>query len=220
MSPLIALLNSAVPVAATVVLGQSLGPVAWIAISIAILGSVLIGIERGERVDGVRPRTIAFAVVAGLGLGFAAVALDQAPSDAGIIPVLLDAGLGAVVLGSLAALARVLPPVRRALAFLDEPDEHGGLMESAVAAEGADSTEAPRRWLPLAIAAGVLTAVANICLMLGLLAGNVAVVAVLINLYPVSTMVLAWLVLRERLSPVQTVGAVLAVVASVLLGTG
>ena len=46
----------------------------------------------------------------------------------------------------------------------------------------------------------------------------VAVVAVLVNLYPVATVLLAWIVLRERINAVQGTGVVLAVAASVMLG--
>lgn len=47
---------------------------------------------------------------------------------------------------------------------------------------------------------------------------SVAVVAVLVNLYPVATVLLAWIVLRERINAVQGTGVVLAVAASVMLG--
>ena len=46
MTPLIALLSSAVPVVVALVLGERLEPIAWIAIVVAIVGSVLIGVER------------------------------------------------------------------------------------------------------------------------------------------------------------------------------
>ena len=43
-------------------------------------------------------------------------------------------------------------------------------------------------------------------------------VAVLVNLYPVATVLLAWALLRERVNAVQGTGIVLAVTASVMLG--
>jgi drug/metabolite transporter (DMT)-like permease len=70
----------------------------------------------------------------------------------------------------------------------------------------------------LAGAAGLLIGGANVLLMLALQAGSVAVVAVLVNLYPVATVLLAWIVLRERINAVQSTGVVLAVAASVMLG--
>ena len=44
---------------------------------------------------------------------------------------------------------------------------------------------------------------ANVLLMVALHAGSVAVVAVLVNLYPVATVLLAWIVLRERVNALQ-----------------
>ena len=60
--------------------------------------------------------------------------------------------------------------------------------------------------------------VGNILLVLALHSGNLAVVAVLVSLYPLATVVLAWFVLKERLSLVQFFGVALAITAAVLLG--
>ena len=54
--------------------------------------------------------------------------------------------------------------------------------------------------------------------MLGLHAGSLAVVAVLMGLYPLATVLLARVVLGERLAQVQVVGVVAALAACVLLG--
>ena len=79
MTPLIALLSSAVPVVVALVLGERLEPIAWIAIVVAIVGSVLIGVERRVSAAQCKPRTLVFAVISGVGFGFATVALDAAP---------------------------------------------------------------------------------------------------------------------------------------------
>jgi drug/metabolite transporter (DMT)-like permease len=73
---------------------------------------------------------------------------------------------------------------------------------------------------PWAMAAvgGVLLGVGNILLVVSLHAGNLAIVAVLVGLYPLATVVLARLVLKERLSLVQGAGVALAVAAAVMLG--
>jgi drug/metabolite transporter (DMT)-like permease len=77
---------------------------------------------------------------------------------------------------------------------------------------------ARRRARLLAAVAGLLIGGANVLLMVALHAGSVAVVAVLVNLYPVATVLLAWIVLRERVNALQGTGIVLAVAASVMLG--
>ena len=119
MTPLIALLSSAVPVVVALVLGDRLEPIAWIAIVVAIVGSVLIGVERRVSARSARPRTLVFAVISGVGFGFATVALDAAPADAGMVPVFLDTTAGLVLLLVIVGLARALPVMRRAVAVLD-----------------------------------------------------------------------------------------------------
>jgi drug/metabolite transporter (DMT)-like permease len=235
MTPLIALLSSAVPVVVALVLGDRLEPIAWIAIVVAIVGSVLIGVERRVSARSARPRTLVFALVSGVCFGFATVALDAAPADAGMVPVFLDTTAGLALLLVLVGLVRALPAMRRAVAVLDahptEADPH--LADPAPPAHVA-GTPAPgaarlaldrireadprRRARVLAGGAGLLIGGANVLLMLALHAGSVAVVAVLVNLYPVATVLLAWFVLRERINAVQGTGVVLAVAASVMLG--
>ncbi|MFF2388354.1 EamA family transporter [Agromyces sp. NPDC058104] len=242
VAPVIGLLSSAVPVASAVVLGDRLSPIAWAAIAIAVVGGVLIGMEHRVSVAGLSARTVVFTVSAGLGFGFATVALDRVPADAGLVPVLLDSGLGAAGLLAAAALRPFSGGLRRLLALLDPPtpatepgSEPGSEPESEPGSEPDLSPQAMSAPAPspvpttmrsrlitpaflLAATAGILTGIANVLLMLGLHAGSVAVVAVLTNLYPLATMVLAWIVLRERLSRVQLLGALFALAASVLLG--
>jgi drug/metabolite transporter (DMT)-like permease len=232
MSPLIALLSSAVPVVVALMLGDRLGPVAWVAIVIAILGSVLIGIERRVSTRTARPRTFLFSVIAGVSIGFATVALDNVPEDAGMVPVFLDTTVGFVLLIGLVALARAMPVVQRVVATLDA-HEPAAVPLGATVAAGATVTAAPApgaamltvdetlersRARLLAASAGLLIGGANVLLMIALHAGSVAVVAVLVNLYPVATVLLAWILLRERVNAVQGTGIVLAVAASVMLG--
>ena len=119
MTPLIALLSSAVPVVVALVLGDRLEPIAWIAIGVAIVGSVLIGVERRVSARSAKPRTLVFAVISGVGFGFATVALDAAPADAGMVPVFLDTTAGLVLLLVIVGLVRALPVMRRAVAVLD-----------------------------------------------------------------------------------------------------
>ncbi|MFD4421299.1 EamA family transporter [Agromyces sp. NPDC058484] len=246
VTPLIALLSSAVPVVAALVLGEVLRPLAWVAIAVAIVGSVMIGLERRVSVRSLRPRTLMLAVVSGLGFGFATIALDRVPADAALIPVALDTGIGVVVLLAVAVASRVSAPVSRWISLLDEhrpaaggSDPGPGPVDGTRAAAtggppralrgatptlasapspGAARLDTTGRAVALAAAAGLLIGAGNALLMFALHAGNVAVVAVLTNLYPVATMVLAWVVLRERLTRMQAAGAALAVAASVMLG--
>ena len=72
-------------------------------------------------------------------------------------------------------------------------------------------------WATTAVA-GALLGIGNILLVIALHAGNLAVVAVLVSLYPLATVLLAWAVLKERISLIQFAGVALAITAAVMLG--
>ena len=69
----------------------------------------------------------------------------------------------------------------------------------------------------LAIACGIVDVVANALLLLGIRAGDLSVAAVLGAMYPAGTILLAALVLKERIAPVQWIGLVLALTAAGML---
>ena len=71
-------------------------------------------------------------------------------------------------------------------------------------------------WM-LAAACGVADAIANASLLLALRSGDLSIVSALTALYPAGTILLAAIVLRERIAPVQAVGLVLALVAGAML---
>jgi drug/metabolite transporter (DMT)-like permease len=70
---------------------------------------------------------------------------------------------------------------------------------------------------PLVISGGALDMVANMLYLLAVRQGPLGIVATLTSLYPASTVVLARLLLRERLRAVQLGGVVCATVAIVLI---
>jgi drug/metabolite transporter (DMT)-like permease len=74
-----------------------------------------------------------------------------------------------------------------------------------------------RTGVPLVIGGGTLDMLANLLYLLAVREGPLGIVATLASLYPASTVVLAWLVLRERLRAVQLGGVVCAAVAIVLI---
>ena len=71
-------------------------------------------------------------------------------------------------------------------------------------------------WL-LVIASGVLDACANGVFQLASQRGMLSIVAVVGSLYPVATVILAWVLLKERLNPIQLVGVALALLAAATL---
>jgi drug/metabolite transporter (DMT)-like permease len=214
LAPLIALIQTAVPVIAAAVTGQSLQLVAWIAVVLALVATTLISIPAGahapgSRIERITPRGGVLALVSGVTLGLSVVSLDTAPIESGVFPAFLGIAVGFVVLLPLLAVRRL----RTGDGWLK------GETDAAPQAGLPDAEPAGARiWITSAVA-GALLGIGNILLVVALHSGNLAVVAVLMGLYPVGTVVLARLVLKERMSLVQFFGVALAITAAILLGT-
>jgi uncharacterized membrane protein len=93
---------------------------------------------------------------------------------------------------------------------------------TAVLLLAAAALPALRRGVPRSVAgpaamAGLIDAVANILALLALQQGLLSLVAAITSLYPASTLLLARLVLREKLRRVQVFGLVVAAVAVILM---
>ncbi len=68
------------------------------------------------------------------------------------------------------------------------------------------------RWLPGVAGSGLLDTFANVVYASATTLGNLGIVSVLAALYPVTTVALAFVVLRERLTPLQSAGIALALI--------
>jgi drug/metabolite transporter (DMT)-like permease len=71
-------------------------------------------------------------------------------------------------------------------------------------------------WLPI-IMSSLLDSAGNVFYALSARMGRMDVAAVLGSLYPGSTVLLAWFILKERVSPLQMIGILVALVAIVLI---
>lgn len=89
----------------------------------------------------------------------------------------------------------------------------------ALVVKAGTSLRIPRRALGWTATAGVLDITANACLVAAAARGHLSVVSAIASLYPVSTVLLALAVDRERLRPAQLAGLGLAATALVLATT-
>ena len=190
LSPLTALVSAIVPLTAGLVRGERLGTIGYVAIGIALVAIVLVGFipERGA----VRPslRGILMAIGSGAMIGAFLIIMDLTPSNSGIVPLVVNRGVASVIMFTVVAV----------LAIARRPSAGG--------------------WAPglrLAFACGVVDALANVGLLVGLRIGELSVVSVLTALYPAGTIILAAIVLKERIAIVQYVGLALAIAAAAML---
>jgi drug/metabolite transporter (DMT)-like permease len=188
IAPVTALTAAAVPVLVGVLGGDAIGRWAAVGIALALAAVVLVSAESGlSALRAARPASVAPALAAGTAFGFFFVALDRTSADSGLTP-LVTARLASLL------LVVVLAAVRRR------------------------PMRVSRAALPLAALSGIGDMSANALFLLATQQpGQLAITGVLASLYPVSTVVLAQLLLRERLAKTQLTGLGAAVAAVVLI---
>jgi drug/metabolite transporter (DMT)-like permease len=194
VSPLGALLSAIVPAAVGVVLlGERFSSLGWVAIALALIAVVLVGFVPGENVQLPKPRAIILAMIAGTGIGLAVVSLARSPQDSGIGPIIVMRTTAFVLLGVIVLFS---------------------VLRKSATAE--IKQQGPKLWV-LVASAGVLDATANIFFTLASRTGSLTVTGVLTALYPLGTILLARLVLKEKVATVQKIGIALTLVASLIL---
>lgn len=196
LSPLTAVISAVVPVLAGVVRGQQLNTLGYVAIIVALVAVILVGFVPEKGAVRPSPKALGMAVGAGTLIGTFLILIDLTPDDSGLVPLVVSRGVNAVVMFTAIGIGALW--VRRRGSA---PQSHGG-------------------WKPglgLAIIAGVIDAAANAMLLLGLRLGELTIQSVLTALYPAGTILLAAIVLRERIAPVQVVGLLLALTAAAML---
>lgn len=208
LSPLSALVSAVCPaVWGVIVNGERFETLGWIAISLALVAVVLVGFvpEKGA----VRPRLlgIILAIGSGLGIGGFLILIDQTSHESGITPLIANRvtnttltllAFGAFVLWRVLRRASDASPRTVALSAVGTPGQRGrGLMFAALG--------------------GCTDVVANVAVLGAVRLGDLTVASVLTALYPASTVVLAAIVLKERIAPVQWAGLVLALAAAGML---
>lgn len=188
VAPVTAVSAAAVPVLAGLFIGDRIGPWAGAGILLALLAVVLVSAEGGlGQLRAARPATLTPPLVAGAAFGFFFVLLDRTSADSGLTP-LVAARVASVVLVVVVALA------------------------------GRKPLRVSRAALPLVLVSGVGDMTANALFLLATQQpGQLAITGVLASLYPVSTVVLAQALLRERLVRAQVAGLGVAVTAVVLI---
>jgi uncharacterized membrane protein len=234
LSPLTAVTSAIVPLTWGLFTGSQLGVIAYPAFALALVAVVLVGFVPAK--EAVRPTLagLTMATISGILIGAFYIMIDQTPDDSGLVPLVANRVTNASIMLTIIIVMAVVAARRHVrstdapLAVLDgshgaphalagspgpsAPGRDGLLRASAAALRGGW-----RGGLLLAIGCGVLDAIANVIVLVGLRVGDLTIVSVLTALYPAGTILLAALVLRERIATLQWVGLALALAASAML---
>ncbi len=192
VSPLTAILVAGIPVGVGLALGERPGAVAGVGVVLALAAVVLVSREATD--EDVTPhrftKKVAWLTV-GAGVAF---------------------GLNFALIAQAPPEAELWPLVFARLA--------ASLLVLAIAAVTGNvriPTGTPMR---LALLAAVLDVAANIAMLLALHASLLSLAGVLMSLYPAATVLLAIVVLRERVTRWQAIGMVLALAAVAMIAAG
>lgn len=236
LSPVTAVTSAIAPMLwGLIVDGESLSATGYAGLGVALVAVVLVGFVPGAGV--VRPslRGLLMALGSGVAIGGFLITIDQSGPDSGLVPLVANRATNAlittIIVGALILVAaRRGRPAVSALRVTGvelgaTPTGHADL-EHAHRLAPAEQTSATsiaavprslaRGWW-FAIICGLLDVAANALTLIALRAGDLSVVSALTALYPAGTIVLAALVLRERVAIVQWVGLGLAIIAGGML---
>lgn len=218
LSPLTAVTSAIVPLTWGLVTGSELGAIAYAAFALALVAVVLVGFVPAK--EAVRPTLagLLMATVSGVLIGAFYILVDQTPDDSGLVPLVANRTVNATIMITLIVVLAVIAGrrhVRAADAPLPVLDGAHGAPHALGAAAALRGGWRGGFWL--AVGCGVLDALANVVVLVGLRVGDLTIVSVLTALYPAGTILLAALVLRERIALLQWVGLALALAASAML---
>jgi len=202
VAPVSALVSTVLPVGVAVATGEHLGGLVYAGAAVCLVATVLVSLERGTPdrapanvakggVLGRHPalRGLVYGTACGAMFGIFFVFLRYAGSSGVFWPVCTSRLANSAVVIAVAVLAGA-GPVGRA---------------------------AGSRVLAATIGSGVLDASANLCYVLATRAGLFGIAAVLTSLYPGITVLLARVVLGERMRAVQRAGLLLAAAGVILV---
>lgn len=185
VAPITGVVAAGLPVLVGVLLGERPAPTAAVGIVLAIVAVALIGGLIGATRQHTDAATIGRAVLIGAGFGLLFIAYSEAGDGGGMWPLLTSRLGGIPVLGVAYWIAR----------------------------RSGSAGPPSRQALMPAVVIGLMIGTANGLYLLSTREGLLSVVAVIVSLYPASTILLAITLDRERASRSQLVGMVMAAVA-------
>ncbi len=209
LSPLGAFVSAIFPVMWAIVGGEAIGPLGFVGLGLGLVAVILVGFIPEK--NAVRPslKGISMAIGAGILIGAFVICIDQAPADAGLVPLISNRMVSATIMGSAILITSWM---RRSRARRTT----AGHSPSDVVV-GETGNIGWRAGIGLALLCGLFDGTGNALLLLGIQIGDLSVMSVLTAMYPAGTILLAAIVLKERVAPIQALGLALAITAAAML---
>ena len=193
VAPTTAVCAVAIPVAVAIALGERPSGLALSGMALALVAIVLVSQapETGPTRDRSQgTQALLIAIGSGIAIGIFFLALARTSHAAGLWPLLAARVASALLIAAMALVT------------------------------GIKSLRMPRSVLPMAIACGVIDMGANGLYLIATRGGALSIIVTLASLYPASTVLLARIVLHERLGRLQVAGVVACLIAIALIVTG
>lgn len=189
VAPVTALVATVLPVGGAIAEGERVTPTVAVGVLICVAAVVLVSVGPSRSAEPSRQlRGICYAFAAGVAFGLFFLFLRNAGTSGVIWPVALSRTVGAVIALACCAATRTRPLGRNR-----------------------------GETLGIALASGAVDAGANVCYVLATRAGLFGLAVVLTSLYPGVTVLLARIVLGERMIWMQRLGLLLAAAGVVLV---
>jgi drug/metabolite transporter (DMT)-like permease len=235
LSPLTAVVSAVVPMTVGLLGGDRLAPIGYWGLGLALVAVVLVGFvpEKGA----VRPtaKGIVMAIGSGAMIGAFIILIDQTPEDSGLVPLVFNRAVNGTIMFTVVGVLAVLAARKRALArgrataSLGSADAGGtgvipvttnptsNVTRNSASPRMRSESGVLRTGILIAVLSGLIDVVANALFLIGLRLGDLSIMSVLTAMYPAGTILLAAVVLKERIAPVQWLGLALAVAAAAML---
>jgi len=194
VAPTTAVCAVAVPVAASMLIGERPGLVSLAGIGIALMAIVLVSQAPAPAAAPHHhtraARALTIAIASGVAIGIFYLALARTSHTAGLWPLLAARGASAILFAGMAL------------------------------ASGRGAFRMSGHVLPMAVACGVVDMTANALYLVATRGAALSTVVTLASLYPASTVILARVFLHERLSRLQIAGVFACLAAIVMIVRG
>jgi len=200
LSPLSAVISAVVPMLVGFAQGDRFSLWGFLALAAILVAIFLVGFVPGDDVRLPSVKGLILGTAAGVGIGIVLICLDQAPADSGLASVVLLRAVAATLLGAFTLIMF--------------------LRSRKLASAKPKPQRAPLKLWAAVFMAGIFDSSANVFFLLASRIGSLSVVSVLTALYPLGTIILARIFLKEKIAKTQMIGILIALAASAVLALG